>query len=226
MFSLKPLIRPQHFFDRVRSSRLSARRGFVIALALVAAAQVTGCGGKPFNVKEKPFKVREGANMPPPEFKAKAEAGAVTVQAEAVTDEDFLYDTFDANLILAGVLPVGIIITNSGQEALDLRKARFEIRTQQGRGFNSADAKRAFKRLLSYYEISTYSKSGYKKSQEDFLSYSLDAAKPVAPGETREGMIFFLVPVEVAQEAGVTLSVSRLGAGRSKDGPSVELKLR
>jgi hypothetical protein len=202
---------------------MRARRSFVFLIALIIAAHTTGCGGKPFNVKEKPFKVREGANMPPPAFDAKAEIGAVTVQAEAVTDEDFLFDTFDANLILAGVLPIGMMITNSGQEPLDLSKARFEVRTQEGQSFKSADAKRAFKRLLSYYEISTYSKPGYKQSQEDFFSYSLDSAKPLAPGESREGLVFFLVPVEVAQGTGITLVVSRL---ESKNGPSVELKLR
>ena len=208
------------------TARINIAEGFAFAVALVFIAQASGCGGKPFNVREKPFHVREGANMPPPTFSARAEAGAVTIQAEAVRDEDFLYETFDANLILAGLLPVGLMITNSGQEPLDLRKARFEIRIQDGRGFKSVDAKRAFKRLLSYYEISTYSKSGYKKSQEDFFSYSFDATRPLAPGESREGMVFFLVPPEAAREAGVTLIVSRLDGNNLKNNSAVELKLK
>src|SRR5215212_7462283 len=89
------------------TARINIAEGFAFAVALVIAAQSSGCGGKPFNVREKPFKVREGTNMPPPTFGARAEAGAVTIQAEAVRDEDFLYETFDANLILAGLLPVG-----------------------------------------------------------------------------------------------------------------------
>lgn len=196
------------------------------ALTLAVTAQSMGCGGKPFNVREKPFKVREGASVPPPAFSARAEVGAVVIQAEAVTDENLLYDTFDANLILAGLLPIGVMITNSGQEPLDLKKARFEIRAQSGGRFKAADAKRAFKRLISYYEISTYSKSGYKKSQEDFLSYSLDAARPLAPGESREGMIFFSVPAEMIQGMGITLIASGLGGKQSGNVAAVELKLR
>jgi hypothetical protein len=206
--------------------RVRVAKGFVFALAMIIAAQSAGCGGKPFNVREKPFHQREGANEPPPAFSARAESGAVTIQAEAMTDEDYLYDTFDANLILAGILPVRLMITNSGQEPLDLRKARFEIRAQGGRGFKSADAKRAFKRLLSYYEISTYSKAGYKESQRDFFSHALDAAAPLAPGGSREGMAFFLVPAEVAQRTDITLIASGLDGRQRGNNGAVELKLR
>lgn len=164
--------------------------------------------------------------MPPPTFTARAEAGPVTIQAEAVTDEDFLFDTFDANLILAGVLPVGVMITNSGQEPLDLKKAQFEIRMQGNRSFKSVEAKRAFKRLLSYYEISIYSKSGYRDSQRDFFSYSLDLNRPLAPGESREGMIFFLVPVNAARGAEITLIARRLDVKRAKNNDAIELKLK
>jgi hypothetical protein len=215
----------KHSNERSKSRREVKLIG-MLALVLLLTGMMTGCGGKPFNVREKPFKIREGATMPPPTFDARAEYGPVTIQAEAVTDEDSLYDTFDANLILAGVLPIGVLITNSGQEPLELKKARFEIRAGDGRGFKSTDAKRAFKRLLSYYEISTYSKSGYKESQEDFLSYSLDTSKPLAPAESREGMLFFLIPGEVVKGASITLVVSKLDSKQSKNNGSIELKLK
>jgi hypothetical protein len=221
---MTPLCTPNHSTRKPRA-RFNFTRSFLLVIALIIVAHFAGCGGKPFNVKERPFHVRRGPDKPTPTFSAKAEAGSVTIQAEAVTDEDFLFDTFDANLILAGVLPVTVMITNSGQEPLDLRKARFEVRAQQGRSFKSADAKRAFKRLISYYGISTYSKPGYKESQEDFLSYSLDATKPVSPGESRDGMVFFLVPAEVARETGNTLVIRLLDAKQSKSSAPVELKL-
>jgi hypothetical protein len=221
MWSLKsPIRRADHAPAR---AALGARLAFV--LALIAASNSAGCGGKPFNVREKPFNVKEGANVPPPAFSARAQAGDVTIQAEAVTDEDLLLDTFDANLILAGLLPVGLMITNAGQGPLDLSKAEFEMRSGDGRTAKLVDAKRAFKRLISYYGISTYSKSGYKKSQEDFFSYSLDRAKPLAAGESREGMIFFLLPAGAGRPAGVTLIARGLDAKAAKN-EAVELKLR
>jgi hypothetical protein len=178
----------------------------------------SGCGGKPFDVKARP-------DMPPIAAGASAESGSVTVRAEAVTDEDFMIDTFDANLILAGILPVRVTVRNSGQQPLDLKKARFEVRPDKGRPFKMLDAKKAFGRLISYYGISTYSQEGYKESQSAFASYALDTSGPIAAGESRDGILFFAMPGEDAHEPGLTLAVTRLG-GRSKNDPAIELKLK
>ncbi len=189
----------------------------IIALMILLVALLPACGGKPFNVKTSP-------DIPPPEYAVKAAAGELTVQAAAVTDEDFLYETFDANLILAGVLPVRIKIANAAQEPVDLKKARFEIRAA-GRAYKAINAKSAFKKLISYYGITTYSKLGYKESQTDFASHALDLELPLAAGESRQGMLFFQVPVEAAQAAGLTLVARRLDAKKQKADSSLELKL-
>ena len=184
---------------------------------ILLAALLPACGGKPFNVKTKP-------HTPPSESGVKAAAGDVTVQAEAVTDEDFLYETFDANLILAGVLPVRVVIANAAQEPVDLKKARFEIRAA-GRAYKAINAKSAFGKLISYYGITTYSKPGYKESQADFASHAIDLGSPLAAGESRHGMLFFQVPVEAARAAGLTLVARRLDAKKQKEDSSIELKL-
>lgn len=147
--------------------------------------------------------------------------GIITVEAQAITDEDFLYETFDANLILAGVLPVRVILTNPGEETVALKQARFEIREQSGRRFRSASARDAFKRLISYYGISTYSKHGYKESLDDFSSYALDIDAPLAGAKSREGLQFFLMPSETSASAGLTLVVSGVG----QQSASAELRL-
>src|SRR5216683_2333684 len=85
--------------------------GGVFALVAVAAF---GCG-KPFNVKTQP-------DLPPANYSNSATADNISVQAKALTDEDFLYDTFDANLLLAGILPVRIMLTSSGAENVDLKE--------------------------------------------------------------------------------------------------------
>ena len=133
---------------------------------ILLVALIPACGGKPFNVKPRP-------DTPPLENGVKAEAGNLTVQAEVLTDEDILVDIFDANLILAGILPVRIAVANSAQEPVDLKNAKFEIRAG-GRAYKAVNAKSAFKRLISFYEITTYGKQGYKDSQSDFASHALD----------------------------------------------------
>lgn len=176
-----------------------------------------GCG-KPFNVKQQP-------ELPPVSYAAKASTDGISIQARAMTDEDFLYDTFDANLISAGVLPVRVMLTNLEDHAVDLQKAGFEIHAPAGRSFKAVDARRAFKRLISYYEIKVYNKSGYKKSLEAFSAYALDVKMPLAAGQSRQGLIFFLTTSESARAMGLTLVVSRLSSNASRERGAVELTL-
>jgi|SRR5205085_637753 len=176
---------------------------------------LAGCGGKPFNIKTQ-------AALPAPADAPLAESGGVRLQAAAVRDEDFLVATFDGNLILAGVLPVSVTVTNRTAQPLDLRKARFEVRAADGHAYKAADPKRAYKRLIKYYGISTYSKRGYKESQEDFAAYALDTGGPLAVGESRRGVLFFIVPDGVIRAAGLKLVGSRLGGDA---GGAVELQL-
>lgn len=184
-------------------------------LCLSMALVSVGCGGRPLEVKVR-------ADLPSTSATAtRVEAGGLSIEAEVLRDEDYLNDTFDSNLLLAGVLPVRVKVINNGQGAADLSKARFEIKGLDGRGYKQADTKKAFKRLISYYEISTYSKPGYKESQQRFTDYALDLARPVDAGQSREGLVFFIIPEPAVQSSGLRLIASRL------DGKSgaVELKL-
>jgi hypothetical protein len=197
----------------VRQSLVRLVHGCAGILVAVAAF---GCG-KPFNVKTQP-------DLPPANYANKVTAGNISIQAQALTDEDFLYDTFDANLLLAGILPVRIMLTNSGVEILDLKEARFEVRGTTGSTFKSIDDRRAFKRLVSYYEISAYNKAGYKESLEAFSTYGLDTSTPLAAGQSRQGLLFFSVPPPEAARGGLTLVVSRLHPASNSLG-TLELKL-
>jgi hypothetical protein len=203
--------------------RFASLRPLIFIFVILTTPLITGCGGKPFDIRERPFKIKEGREAPLVNI-ARAKSDQIEIEAEAIRDEDYLYETFNANLILAGLLPVRLELVNQGQEPVDLSKSRFEIKAADGRAYRMADAKKAFKRLISYYEISTYSKSGYRKSQEDFAAYAFDLSKPLGAGESREGLIFFIIPDAVVQTAGVTMAASRLDRKQSKSG-TVELKL-
>lgn len=193
------------------SRALIGRSGLVWTLIRLAAGAAVvlvggithGCG-KPFNVKERP-------DLPPAKYAAREVADGVDAQAQVITDEDFLYDTFDANLISAGVLPVRVMLTNSSGRTVDLRKARFEINWQRGRGFKAVDARGAFRRLVGYYEISLYNKAGYKESLDAFSQYAIDVKTPLDAGQSRHGLMFFLVPSDIARQSGLTLEIGRLG---------------
>ncbi len=184
-----------------------------LVLSLLMLLPLAGCGGKPFNVKPRP-------DLPRATYKSEAIAGGITVRAERVTDEDFLFETFDANLILAGLLAVRVEVTNAAGEAIEFKKAKFELRSAPGRRYKSLKGKDAFKKLMSYYGITTYSEDGYRESQSDFVSYAFDTTAPLAPGESRAGMIFFALPVELITQPGLTLVAEKVNKSAA-----IELKL-
>jgi hypothetical protein len=104
-----------------------------------------------------------------------------------------------------------------------LKNARFEIRST--RSYKSATASEAFKRVFSYYGITFYTKRGYEESRNDFVSHAIDLLAPLAAGESREGIVFFILPEDVARAAGLSLTVHRLTSDGKKPDAGLELKL-
>lgn len=197
-------------------SREARSRSILLAFVVLLTAISQGC--KPFNVKPR-IDLRGNAK------EVQAQAGGLVISASVVRDEDWLTDTFDANLILAGIVPIRLQVKNAGQVPIDLSKVKFELRTAGGRNFGSVNSDRAFKQALSYYEISAWSKALYKESRADFASYGLDTKTPAANGESRTGLIYFLVPGEGARGRGFTLVVSKIPNTEAKGEGRAEMKL-
>lgn len=168
---------------------------------------LAGCG-KPFNVKPR-------IELPHTSYADTASANRISVRAGPITNEDLLYETFDANLIVAGVFPVRITLTNTSDDSVDLKKTRFTVNTQNNRGFKSLNARDAFHRLVSYYEIQAYNKAGYKESLRDFATYALDINTPLAARQSRDGVLFFPLPADLAHSTGLTLNIVRLDQNNS-----------
>lgn len=186
------------------------------ALIVILACFTSSC---------KPFNVRPHIEIPRPPNESQVESNAVVIRASVIVDEDWLSDTLDANLLLAGVIPVRVELKNAGQEPIELSRARFELRSAGGGSLGSIGPERAFKQALSYYQVSAWSKGLYKESRADFASYALDVKAPLAPGESRQGLLYFLVQGEAASQDGLTLVISRLKRADEKDSGPVELKM-
>ncbi|HEY7545234.1 MAG TPA: hypothetical protein VID27_10145 [Blastocatellia bacterium] len=201
--------------DKAKSKRQKAK--IVLRSLLVITLFLPGCG-KPFNVKPRP-------DTPPHVAGASATVSSIALEAEAVKDEDYLYDTFEANLLMAGVLPVRVRIANRGTEPVSLKKSRFEVRSDEPRAYKAITAGEAFNRVFSFYGISVYSKSGYRESKDDFLSHAIDLNSPLAGGESREGLMFFPVPDDITRRPGLKLVARRLRSGEKKSDSAIELKL-
>lgn len=129
------------------------------------------------------------------------------MRARQITDEDWIYDTFGANLIMAGLLPIEVEISNSGNSAAKIERARFELKSEDGKKLKPLDPRSAFKRLTSYYQISAYNKRTYQQSREDFLSYALNLPTTIGPHQSRRGLLFFALPAETIRKGRFALSV-------------------
>jgi hypothetical protein len=193
---------------------VAPRTGVAVAAILWVVAAQCGCG-RPFNVQPK-------VDVPLSSRAARAQLSHATVQADVIRDEDFIHDTFDANLILAGLLPVNIRIENHGSEQLFLKSVRVDLQDDKGARQKRLNAKTAFKRLVSYYEISAYNKYGYKRSQEDFVAYEFDWNRPLGAGAGRSGLLFFAV--KPADARGKLVLLLRLrGADKLEQTARLEL---
>jgi len=173
-----------------------------------------GCG-RPFNVKTQP-------SLPPARYAETTTVNSISIGAQAITDEDLLYDTFDANLIAAGLFPVRVMFTNTGTEPVDVSETRFEVAAGSQR-YKAVDARKAFKRLMSYYEVTAYNKSGYKDSLEAFTAYAFDLKTPLDGNQSRQGLVFVKMPEDVARQSGLKMIISRLAKDQYKQG--IELRL-
>ena len=126
-----------------------------------AALLGSGCATKPFNVKSR-------LASPPASFTARAAVGSIMLQAAVIRDEDYMQTTFDANLILAGILPVKLVLQNGGSVPVRLKSMRFSL-SAGGQRLEPMEPRDAFKRLMGYYRIRVYSVDGYKASLSDFI---------------------------------------------------------
>ena len=163
------------------------RRKLLAGLMVAALAAAAGCASKPFDVKVQP-------RVESDEIGAPERFGPVSMRAEPVWDEDWLLENFDANLVLAEVLAVRAEIENPGREPVKVKRLEVEARDSAGREFKPMSPKKARGRVEKYYGITVRSKAGDRLYKQDFDANALDLERPLAPGERRQGFLFFAIP--------------------------------
>lgn len=166
---------------------------------------MTACGGSLYKVKPVvETKMAAGASG--------AEAGGVGVRAVPLLTDEESQELFEANLPLAGVLPVRVEINNGGGAPVDFKKVRFRLRDAAGREWKYRAPKQAVKRIMDYYAVYLYNPNARRTFEENFSAHALDMSVPLAAGESRRGLIFFQTPKKepVAGTPGLVLSIEKL----------------
>ena len=189
------------------------RRRAPIICVVVLCALAPACGGSL-------YKVKPVVQTPIAEGATGAQAGGVKVRAVPLLTDEEIQELFEANLLLAGILPVRVEMVNNSGVPIDLKKARFVVRDSEGRVWKSLSPKNAVSRILKYYAVYLYNPNSRAKFAEDFRQHALNTETSLGDGDGRGGLLFFQTPKKesVSSPRGLVLTIDKLPQ-------TIELKL-
>jgi len=142
------------------------------------------------------YKVKPVVELPPitGELKSASGGGVNVIVAPLLTDED-TQDLFEANLPLAGVLPVRIELDYESGVPVEIKKARFRLHDGAGKEWKLLKPKQAISRVLKANEVYAYNPNSRKQFEQEFAAYAIDLKSPLSESERQhQGYIFFEAP--------------------------------
>ena len=148
-----------------------------------------------------------------PATAATVDVGSVTFRAAPLLTDEESQELFEANLQLAGLLPVRLGVMHNGGEPLLLKKLKFKLRDGSGTEWKLVSGKQAVSRILSANAVFTYNPNSRKTFEKEFRAYDFDLKSPLTHSERqRHGLIIFLSPQKdpVASPRDLTLSIEGL----------------
>jgi hypothetical protein len=174
-------------------------------LLLLIVPGAFSCGGSLYRVKpvvDAPISTTAGT----------ARAGGVELRAVPLLTDEESQGLFEANLLLAGLLPVRVEIANESGAPINFKRARFRLRDQSGKELKYRSPKQAVSRILEANAVYLYNPNSRAAFEAAFRKHALDLETPLAAGQPRRGLIFFQTPKKEPVESprGLTLTVERL----------------
>lgn len=160
------------------------------------------------------FKVKPAIELPPLTGNLKeASAGGVTVRVAPLLTDEEAQELFEANLPLAGVLPVRLELVFESGVPVETKKARFRLRHGEGREWKLISTKSAAGRILKANEVYAYNPNSRKQFEKEFGAYAIQFDEPLSSTNRRQqGFLFFQSPKNepVASPSGLVLTIERL----------------
>jgi hypothetical protein len=182
-------------------------RSFLLRLVLLAVLSLQGCSGAL-------FKVKPLVDLPAmPENSSTAEGGGIKLRAALLLRDEESQELFEANLPIAGILPVRMEFVYESGVPIEIKRARFRLRDADGREWKLLSAKKATSQIMKANGIFAYNPNSRKQFEKEFGAYELDHVTPLNPAERRrQGFLFFQSPNKQPVESprGLTLVIERL----------------
>ncbi|MEP6570868.1 MAG: hypothetical protein ABJC10_13945 [Acidobacteriota bacterium] len=184
---------------------ISWRLSVIVIAAVVLLT--TSCAGSL-------FKVKPVVELPPLAGDVKsASAGGVTVRVAPLMTDEETQDLFEANLPLAGILPVRMELVFESGVAVETKQVRFRLKDGEGREWKVISAKAAVGRILKANDVYAYNPSSRKQFEKEFVAYGIDLQSPLTDSDRRhQGFVFFETPKKEPVESpkGLVLNLERL----------------
>ena len=178
-----------------------------VVLSVGCALLASACGGAL-------FKVKPVVELPPLTGALKsANAGGVTIKVAPLLSDEESQELFEANLPLAGVLPLRVELAHESGVPVKLKRARFRLRDGEGNEWKLLPPKQAISRILTANGVTLYNPSSRKQFEEEFVAYALDLKTPLSSTDRRrQGFLFFQTPKKepVSSPRGLALLAERL----------------
>lgn len=188
--------------------------GLLVGLLVFAT---TACSGSL-------FKVKPAIELPALPLSAKtANAGGVRASVAPLLSDEDSQDLFEANLPLAGVLPLRIEVayqidhpgedSPAGAVPLELKRARLHLRDGAGHEWKLLSTKQAIGRILKANGVFLYNPHSRKQFEKEFSAYAIDLKTPLPAAERRrQGFLFFQAPDKspVRSPSGLVLTFAGL----------------
>jgi len=176
-------------------------------LFVLVSIGATACTSSLYKVKSPDALARMPATA------ATADVGAITFRAAALLTDEETQELFEANLQLAGLLPVRLEVTHNGGAPLELKRLKFKLQDAAGNEWKLVSGKQAVSRILNANAVFAYNPNSRKTFEKEFRAYDFDLKSPLTHSERlRKGLIIFLSPQKepVASPHGVTVSIEGL----------------
>ena len=139
--------------------------------------------------------------------------GSLSFRAAPLLTDEESQELFEANLQLAGLLPIRIEITHNGGAPINLAKIKLHLHGSTGEEWQSLPIKKAIARILAANQVYAYNPTARRTFEQEFSAYELNLKAPLTKAESRRtGFVFFLSPRKevVASPHGLALDVQGL----------------
>lgn len=186
---------------------LSIFRTATFAALFVLSLLAISCSNSLFKVKP----VTEISAMPA--SAASVDVGSLTFRASPLLTDEETQELFEANLQVAGLMPVRLEVVHNSGEAIEMKKLKFRLNDSANSEWKLISAKQAISQILKANDLTLYNPNARKTFENEFRAYEFNVKDPLAHAEgKRRGLLIFQSANKdpVASPKNLTLTIEGL----------------